>query len=77
MKSMAMEKISLWLAVMRQSENFMPKILTGETRTWASDKNFFVFPAWDPSYLHKINCLKGYQYLQRIEVFYYALTCNN
>ena len=72
-----MKKISLLLTVAQYPENVTPKMLAGEVMEWIKDSNFFVFPHADPMYRQKMTRLKGYHYLQRVDVFYAGLTCNN
>ena len=59
------------------SDNITPKMLGGEVMEWVKDGNFFVFPYGDPAYRQNLKQLKRYHYLQRVDVFYAALTCNN
>jgi hypothetical protein len=72
-----MKKINLLLTVTRYPDNFTPKMLAGEVVEWIKDSNFFVFPYANPLYRQNIKRLQGYQYLQRVDMFYAALTCNN
>ena len=72
-----MKKVNLLLAMAQYPDNVTPKMLVGEVTEWIKVSNFFVFPYADPNYRQKLNRLKGYHYLQRVDVFYAGLTCNN
>jgi len=72
-----MKKVNLLLTVVQYPDNVTPKMLAGEVIEWIKDSNFFVFPYADPIYRQNMKQLRGYQYLQRVDVFYAALTCNN
>ncbi|AYB33012.1 hypothetical protein [Chryseolinea soli] len=72
-----MKKVNILLMMALYPDNFTPKILEGEVMEWIKDDNFFAFPYDNPMYKQNMKRLKGYHYLQRVDVFYAALTCNN
>jgi len=61
----------------QQPDNVAPQVLQGEVMEWVKKKNFFVYPYADPGYRQNMKRLNGLHYLQRVDVFYAALTCNN
>ena len=72
-----MKKVKLLLTVAHYPDNVTPKMLAGEVMEWIKDSNFFVFPYATPTYRQNMKRLKGFQYLQRVDVFYAVLTGNN
>ncbi|HEY5747289.1 MAG TPA: hypothetical protein VIU12_14525 [Chryseolinea sp.] len=72
-----MKKVNLLSMMAQYPDNVTPKILSGEDMEWIKDSNLFAFPKADPIYRQNLKQLKAYQYLQRVDVFYAALTCNN
>jgi len=71
-----MKKANRLLMMDQYPDNLAPK-MTGEAMDWIKDSNFFVFPYASPRYRQNMRRLKGYHYLQRVDVFYAALTSNN
>ena len=70
-----MNRISLVLAL-RQFDN-QPETPAVEHEDLARDESLFIFPFTTEEDRERINHLQGYQYLVRMEVFYFMLMgCN-
>jgi hypothetical protein len=72
-----MNRVNMLLLAAQYADNFTPKMLGGEISEWVKNENFFVFPYASPSYRQHVKRLRGHQYLERVDVFYAALTSIN